>query len=86
MFIKNKLIKKLMLSKTFSYNFNITDFYACFLQEDQDSTSGKESLDDLFPTEEEEQSHSMTLLTPLPLLYLLFNTVIYYLVSCYIRR
>ncbi|KAI2656248.1 kinesin light chain 1-like isoform X1 [Labeo rohita] len=31
--------------------------------EDKASTSGKESLDDLFPTEEEEQSHSTALLT-----------------------
>ncbi len=41
----------------------------CFLQEDKDSTSGKESLDDLFPSEEEEQSHSTTLLRPQLFLY-----------------
>lgn len=35
----------------------------CFpLQDDKDTSSTKESLDDLFPTEDEEQSQSKALL------------------------
>lgn len=34
----------------------------CFIQDDKDPSSTKESLDDLFPTEDEEQSQSKAFL------------------------
>lgn len=48
-----------MRIKNSNHNFDITNLNLFFFQEDKDNTSGKESLDDLFPTDEEEQSHSM---------------------------
>lgn len=45
------------------YNKLLYLIYVCcfFPQDDRDTPSNKESLDDLFPTEDEEQSQSESL-------------------------
>lgn len=60
----------MMCNSIFAFDITIQDMliHACFfcfflLQDDKNTSSTKETLDDLFPTEDEEQSQSKAFLT-----------------------